>query len=58
MPWFQEAQAPGTSSWGATPEEVSRPLPGDNLVPKPAFNATRESHTDTGRTWTSFTIPR
>lgn len=32
MPWFQEAQAPGTCSWGATPDEVSRPLPGDNLV--------------------------
>lgn len=27
--------------WGATPDEVSRALPGDNLVPKPTFNATR-----------------
>ena len=28
-------------TWGATPEEVSRALPGDDLVPKPMFNATR-----------------
>ena len=27
--------------WGATPEEVKRPLPGDDLVLKPDFNATR-----------------
>lgn len=27
--------------WGATPEEVSRALPGDDLVPGPTFNATR-----------------
>ena len=28
-------------TWGATPEEVARSLPGDDLVPKPMFNATR-----------------
>jgi hypothetical protein len=27
--------------WGATPEEVSRALPGDDLVLRPTFNATR-----------------
>ena len=27
--------------WGATFEEVSRPLPGDELVARPTFNATR-----------------
>ncbi|MEW1854812.1 hypothetical protein AB0282_00645 [Pseudarthrobacter oxydans] len=27
--------------WGATPEEVLRALPGDDLVPGPSFNATR-----------------
>lgn len=32
---------PWQLTWGATPEEVSRTLPGDNLVPKPTFNATR-----------------
>lgn len=28
-------------TWGATPEEVARPLPGDGLVPSPTFDATR-----------------
>jgi hypothetical protein len=32
---------PWQLSWGATPEEVSRDLPGDELVPEPTFNATR-----------------
>jgi hypothetical protein len=27
--------------WGATPEEVGRPLPGDEVVPDPTFDATR-----------------
>ena len=27
--------------WGATDEEISRPMPGDELVPDPTFNATR-----------------
>lgn len=27
--------------WGATDEEVSRPLPGDDMVQAPTFNATR-----------------
>ena len=32
---------PRTMRWGATDEEVARPLPGDRLVPEPGFNATR-----------------
>ena len=32
---------PWQLKWGATPDEVSRPLPGDDLVPRPTFNATR-----------------
>lgn len=27
--------------WGATPEEVARPLPGDELVPRPRLTTTR-----------------
>jgi hypothetical protein len=27
--------------WGATPEEVARRLPGDDVLPAPTFNATR-----------------
>ena len=27
--------------WGATPAEVTRPLPGDEVVPEPTFDATR-----------------
>jgi hypothetical protein len=32
---------PWQLSWGATPEEVSRSQPGDELVTRPTFNATR-----------------
>jgi hypothetical protein len=32
---------PRQLTWGATPGEVTRPLPGDDLVPRPWFNATR-----------------
>jgi hypothetical protein len=32
---------PRQLTWGATPEEVQRPLPGDDLVARPTFNATR-----------------
>ncbi len=32
---------PKQMHWGATPEEVSRPLPGDERVPDPTWNATR-----------------
>jgi hypothetical protein len=32
---------PWQLTWGATPGEVSRPLPGDELVTRPTFNATR-----------------
>ena len=32
---------PWQLTWGSTPEEVSRPLPGDELVTRPTFNATR-----------------
>ena len=27
--------------WGATDEEVAREMPGDEIVPRPVFNATR-----------------
>ena len=32
---------PWALTWGATPEEVARRLPGDDLVPRPMFDATR-----------------
>jgi hypothetical protein len=32
---------PWQLTWGATPDEVSRALPGDELVARPTFNATR-----------------
>ena len=32
---------PWQLSWGAMPEELARSLPGDDLVEKPTFNATR-----------------
>ena len=32
---------PWALTWGATPEELARRLPGDDLVPKPLFDATR-----------------
>jgi hypothetical protein len=32
---------PRQLTWGTTPEEVERPLPGDDLVARPTFNATR-----------------
>jgi hypothetical protein len=32
---------PRQLTWGATRDEVSRPLPGDDLVAHPTFNATR-----------------
>lgn len=32
---------PWQLTWGATAAEVSRPLPSDDLVPAPTFNATR-----------------
>ncbi|MCK6210084.1 hypothetical protein KZX45_05955 [Georgenia sp. EYE_87] len=32
---------PWQLTWGATPDEVARALPGDELVPAPTFNATR-----------------
>ena len=35
--WFR----PWQLTWGAGPEEVSRAMPGDELVPQPTFNATR-----------------
>ncbi len=35
--WFR----PWQLTWGATPEEVQRPLTGDDLVERPHFNATR-----------------
>ena len=32
---------PWQLTWGATPDEVSRSMPGDDLVTRPTFNATR-----------------
>ncbi len=32
---------PWQLTWGATPSEVGRSLPGDELVPRPTFDATR-----------------
>ena len=32
---------PWQLTWGATPDDVSRPLPGDELVTRPTFDATR-----------------
>jgi hypothetical protein len=32
---------PRIFSWGATPEELGRPLPGDDVCPRPQLNATR-----------------
>jgi hypothetical protein len=34
---------PWQLSWGATADEVGRPLPGDEVVPEPTFDATRAS---------------
>ncbi len=34
---------PWQLTWGSTAVEVSRPLPSDDLVPSPTFNATRAS---------------
>jgi hypothetical protein len=39
---------PWQLTWGATPDEVSRPLPGDDLVGRPTFNATRAISTPPG----------
>lgn len=35
--WYR----PWQLTWGATPDEVARALPGDDLVPRPVFDATR-----------------
>jgi hypothetical protein len=32
---------PAQLHWGATPEELTRPMPEDNIVPHPVFDATR-----------------
>ncbi len=32
---------PRIFSWGATPEETRRPMPGDDVCPRPQLNATR-----------------
>ena len=38
---FTPCLRPWQLTWGASPGEVSRSLPGDDLVPRPTFNATR-----------------
>ena len=44
---------PRQLTWGATPEEVHRSLPGDDLVHRPTFNATRAISIDApvGQVW-------
>ncbi len=37
--WF--VYRPWQMNWGATEEEVNRPLPGDGIVEHPSFKATR-----------------
>ncbi len=37
--WF--VYRPWALTWGATDEEVARPMPGDSVVADPTFNATR-----------------
>jgi hypothetical protein len=32
---------PKTMGWGATNEEIARPLPGDDVLARPGFRATR-----------------
>lgn len=38
---YVRAYRPWQLAWGATPEEISRRLPGDELLSRPTFNATR-----------------
>lgn len=38
---FFRLYRPWQLRWGATPEEVGRGMPGDEVVPAPTFNATR-----------------
>lgn len=38
---YLEVVRPWTMRWGATDEEVARPLPGDSIVAKADYNATR-----------------
>ena len=38
---YVKAWRPWQQRWGATDEEVARPLPGDDMVPATTFNATR-----------------
>ncbi len=39
--FFYAAYRPWQLTWGATPDEVTRPMAGDELVTSPTFNATR-----------------
>lgn len=42
LPWvYTFAIRPWHLRWGATDEELTKPLPGDELVPDPAFESTR-----------------
>jgi hypothetical protein len=38
---YAVALRPWHLTWGATPDEVARPMPGDDLVPEPQLAATR-----------------
>jgi hypothetical protein len=51
--------------WGATDEEVDRPMPGDEINAQPSFNGTRavtvrarpDSTATTGSTTTGYRVP-
>jgi len=41
VPLYLALIRPWQFRWGATDEEIERPMPGDDIVGKPSFNATR-----------------
>jgi len=41
VPVYLVILRPWQLRWGATDEEIERPMPGDNIVGNPSFNATR-----------------
>ncbi|TNF75540.1 MAG: hypothetical protein EP299_06180 [Acidobacteria bacterium] len=38
---FWSVYRPWALTWGATDEEIARPMPGDDIVARPVFDATR-----------------
>jgi len=51
--WYR----PWHLKWGATREELSRSMPGDEIVPRPIFNVPTASF-QTSSTWRSATWSR